>query len=204
MNSSGASPASPRENTVSFCNGKENDGINSELQKPGSCSPSHKEHKSSHLRGQFEDNSLSCLILHQLMLWESGLVQCHVRIIDPLTQQILEVSECHLGHPYGLQKKTPHHPFALLQLHCSQTNLSQTTWGTTLAMVVGAHSNYTEPETHQGDKKCRTTIKHWHFSQCRIHAFCEQELLPSPVLHHQRDARSPSRKQPRVFSFVTP
>lgn len=88
-----------------FYNGKENYGINGELQKPGSQSPSHKEPKSSHLRGQLEDNSLSCLILHQLMLWESGLVQCHVRIINPLTQQILEVSECHLGGPYGLQKK---------------------------------------------------------------------------------------------------
>lgn len=152
MNSSGPSPASPQENTVLFYNGKENYGINSELQKPGSQSPSHKEPKSSHLRGQLEDNSLSCLILHQLMLWESGLVQCHVGIINPLTQQILEVSECHLGGPYGLQKKkNPHHPLAFLQLRCSQTNPSQTMWGTTLAMGVEAHSHYTEPITHQGD-----------------------------------------------------
>lgn len=53
-----------------------------------------------------------------------------------------------------------------LQLHCSQTTLSQTMWGTTLTMAAGAHSSYTEPKTHQGDEKHRTTIKQWlrHFS----------------------------------------
>lgn len=158
VNSSGPSPASPRENTISFCNGKENDSINRKLQKPGSSHPSHKEPKSSHLRGQLEDNSLSGLILHQLVLREAGLVQRHVGIIDPLTQQILEVSERHLGRPYGLQEKT-HHPLASLQLHCRQTNPSQT-WGTTPAVGAGAHSPYTEPVTHRGDGARRTTIKH--------------------------------------------
>lgn len=70
---------------------------------------------------------------------------------------------------------------------------------------VGNNSCYGSRSTqplHRDNK----TMQHWlrHLSQCGIHAFCNQELLPCPARYHQRDARSPSRKQPRVFSFVTP
>lgn len=106
-----------------------------------------------------------------------------------------------LGVLMDCRKKT-HHPLAFLQLRCCQTNPSQTMWGTTLAMRVGEHSRYTEQIRHPGDEKHRTTIKHQ--LRCLMHVFCKQQLLPSPVHHHRRDARSLSRKQPRVFSFVTP
>lgn len=177
MNSSVPSPASPRENTVSFYNGKEN--VASTVRRRSLAA---EVQPTMNLKAATYGDNLKitvCLISSFTNScsgnrnWYSATWGLSIR----LPSRSWKYRNASLGVLMDCKKNPkPHHPLALSQLHCSQTNLSQTMWGTTLAMGAGAHSHYTEPLTLQGDEKHRTTIKHWlrHISQRAIRAFCKQ------------------------------